>query len=121
MRKDDPLSKHEFITPDLLMDIPLIISKKAYLTNELSGCLDDDIENHHIIATFNLINNTALLAEEGLGYVVSLDKIIQVSDDSPLCFCPLEPKLEATLSLVWRQSAKLSPAASKLLEIFRQL
>lgn len=120
MRKDDPLSKHEFITPDLLMDIPLIISKKAYLTNELSGCLDDDIENHHIIATFNLINNTALLAEEGLGYVVSLDKIIQVSDDSPLCFCPLEPKLEAPLSLVWRQSAKLSPAASKLLEIFRQ-
>lgn len=121
MRKGAPLSQHEFITPELLKDVPLILSKQAYLTNELSGWLGDDTENYDVIATFNLINNAALLAEEGLGYVISLDKIIAISDDSPLCFRPFKPTLEAPLSLVWRQNTTLSPAASKFLEIFRQL
>lgn len=119
LRKDDPLSQHAYLTPQLLKDQPLILSKQAYLTNELSGWMGEDSENFNVVATFNLLNNAALLAEEGMGYVLSLDKIINTSGDSPLCFRPFRPIIEAGLALVWRKGVILSPAADAFLETFR--
>ena len=34
------------------------------------------------------------MVDEGMGYAISFDKLINVSGNSNLCFRPLEPKLE---------------------------
>lgn len=119
IRNDHPLSKYDHITPELLKDEPLIVSKQVFVNQELIEWLNNDWNEYNVVATFNLLNNAALMAEEGLGHVISLDKIIKTSDDSALCFRPFRPKIVAPLSLVWRKNASLSPAADKFLEVYR--
>lgn len=68
------------------------------------------------MATYSLIFNASLLVDEGLGYALTLEKLINVSGDSTLCFKPLNPKLEIGLNLVWKKYQVFSKAADKFLE-----
>lgn len=63
--------------------------------------------------------NASLLVEEGLGYVIGLDHIINTSSDSKLCFRPFEPKLENELSIIWKKYQMFSKPSQKFLEILR--
>lgn len=71
-------------------------------------------------ATYNLAFNASLMAEEGLGYVLVLDKLIRTDGDSPLCFRPLEPALEAEFALVWKRYAVFSWASEYFLRQLRE-
>ena len=48
----------------------------------------------NIVATYNLLFNASMLVEEGLGYALCYDGIIN-TDGSCLCFRPFAPKLSA--------------------------
>ena len=41
--------------------------------------------------------------DEGIGYAIALDKIVNTSSDSNLCFRPLEPRLESGLNIIWKK------------------
>ena len=69
----------------------------------------------NIIATYNLLYNASILVEAGIGYAIALDKIINVTGDSSLCFRPLYPSLDAGMSLVWKKYQIFSKAAEKYL------
>ena len=69
----------------------------------------------NIVATCNLAYNGGVLAREGLGCLLSFDKLADTSPDSPLCFRPLEPVLHSKLFLAWKKYAVFSPAAEVLL------
>ena len=56
------------------------------------------------------------MVEEGIGYALSLDKLVNTTGNSVLCFKPLEPKLEVGLNIVWKKSQIFSKAAKKFLE-----
>ena len=66
-------------------------------------------------ATYNLIYNASLMVEEGLGYAMALDRLVNTTGDSQLCFRPLEPKLEVRLYVVWKKFQVFSKAAAKFL------
>lgn len=120
MRKEDPLAKNEAITPDMLQDQPLIISKQALTTNELSGWLGYSMRDANVLAAYNLINNAVLMAEEGLGYLVSLDKLANTTATGKLVFRPLNPPVEAPLYLIWRRNYTLSNVSALFLKIIRE-
>ena len=61
------------------------------------------------------------MVDEGMGYAVCLDKIINVTGDSNLCFRPLKPKMEAGMNLVWKKYQLLTKAAEKFLLQFRDM
>lgn len=84
--------------------------------NEISGWLGGDYDKLNIVATYNLLYNASLLVEEGAGYALCLDQIIKTTADSPLCFRPLEPKLEVGMNIVWKKYQVFSKAAEKFLE-----
>jgi len=119
--KTDPLSQYDSITPEMLDQLPLLISRQALTTNELSGWLGKEINENQINATYNLVNNAAIMAEENLGYLISLDHLVNTGEDSTLCFRPFTPKLEAPLHLVWHQSKELSPAANRFLAEMKRI
>lgn len=73
----------------------------------------------NIIADYNLVFNAALLAEQGIGYVVTLDGLADAMNNN-VCFRPLEPKLESALDIVWKKYQVFSPAAKIFLEALRQ-
>ncbi len=116
MRKDSPLAVKKNISPEDLLDIPLLCSKQTLVRNEISGWLQDDYEKLNIVATYNLIYNASLMVEEGIGYALCLDKLVNTTGFSPLCFKPLNPGLEARLDIVWKKYPVFSKAAEKFLE-----
>ena len=115
MRKDSPLAQKERIVPEDLKDIPLISSRQLEGEDGLSGWLGYSSEKLNVVATGNLLNNQRLLAEENVGYVLTLDQIVNLSGDSPLCFRPLSPKLESWMYLAWKKYQVFSPAAEVFL------
>ena len=55
------------------------------------------VDRLHIVATINLIYNGSIFVREGLGYVLTFDKLVDTSEQSELCFRPLMPRLETKL------------------------
>lgn len=68
------------------------------------------------MATYNLAYNAAIMVDEGIGYAIALDKIVNTSSDSNLCFRPLEPRLESGLNMVWKKHQVFSAAADMFLK-----
>ena len=120
MRKDSPLAAKQTIRPEDLLGLPIISSRQPMVRNEISGWMGDGFEKLRIIATYNLLYNASLIVEEGMGYALCLDKIIRTSGDGPLCFRPLEPRLEIGLHIVWKKYQIFSRAAAKFLESLQQ-
>ena len=73
-------------------------------------------EELNIVATYSLLFNGSLMVDEGMGYAICLDKIINTSGDSNLCFRPLSPSMDAEMNIVWKKYQFLSKAAQKFLQ-----
>lgn len=119
MRKDRPLAHKPSIQSKDLIDKPLIISRQTTVDNELSGWFGQNVKDLNIIGTYNLLYNAARMVEEDLGYALCIDKLINTSGNSKLCFRPLNPKLTAGLNIIWKKHQVFSNAASKFLEQIR--
>lgn len=111
LRKDDSLAKKEFITPDDVWQLPLIVSKQALDTYELYNWLQKKSAELNIIATYNLIFNASLMVEAGLGYALCLDKLVYTGRDSNLCFRYLVPRVSAQVYFIWQKEQIFSKAA----------
>ncbi len=120
MRKDSPLAKKEKITPKDLEEIPLITSRQTLVHNEISGWIGGDFDKLNIVATYNLVYNASLMVDEGFGYALCLDKLVNTSKDSSLCFKPLYPQLEAHLDIVWKKYREFSKAEEKFLSMLKK-
>lgn len=114
MRKDSPLAAKETVRMEELLDLPIITSRQG-IREDLPKWFTEKLDQLNIVATFNLAYNAGILAREGLGYVVTFDKIINTGTDSELCFRPLTPKLETPMYLIWKKYQVFSPVAELLL------
>ncbi|OZG67528.1 LysR family transcriptional regulator [Bifidobacterium eulemuris] len=120
MRRDDPMAARHDITADDLKTMPLLVSRQTRFDREFGAWGITGEQDLTIVGTYNLLNNAALMVSEGLGYALTLDRIINISGDSDLTFRPLAPRLEAKLSLVWKTNRRLSRAAAAFLESARE-
>lgn len=120
MRRDSPLAQKETISPEDLWDQPLIISHQRGDDQYLSQWMRRDISHLHVVATYNLVFNASLLVDEGLGYALCFDKLIN-TQNSDLCFRPFSPKLEASACILWKKYQVFSKAAGTFLECLRNL
>ena len=121
MRKDSVLADRETISPEDLRDKPLILSQQESPGGSLTQWIGRDTSELNVIATYNLLYNASLLVDEGLGYAIGYDKIINTTGDSSLCFRPLNPRLENKMSIIWKKYHLFSKAAEKFLEVLRDL
>ena len=120
MRRDSPLAQKNAVQPQDLLDKPLILSAQKADAWPMSNWFGHDITKLNVVATYNLVFNASLLVEEGLGYAVCFDKLINVSGDSNLCFRPLSPMIEAKASITWKRYQFLSKAAECFLNELKQ-
>ena len=120
MRKDSPLAMKDAIQAMDLKNVPLICSrqvmKQTFSKNEFADWFGEDFDKLNVVTTYNLAYNAAIMVDEGIGYAVVLDKIVNTSSDSNLCFRPLEPRLESGLNIVWKKHQVFSAAADMFLK-----
>ncbi len=120
MRRDSPLAEKETICPEDLWDKPLIVSQQKGDNVYLGRWLQREESELHIVATYNLLFNASLLVDEGLGYALCYDKLIN-TQGSNLCFRPLSPQLEAPGFIVWKKYQVFSKAANVFLQYLREM
>lgn len=120
MRKDSPLAEKETICPEDLWDKPLIVSHQKGDDVYLNQWLQREESELHIVATYNLLFNASLLVDEGLGYALCFDKLIN-TQGSNLCFRPLYPQLEAPGFIVWKKYQVFSKAANIFLRYLQKM
>lgn len=120
MRKDSPLAEKEAICKEDLIGVPLICSRQAISQernkNEFVQWFGEEFDKLNIVTTFNLVYNAAIMVDAGLGYAITIDKIANTSENSSLCFRPLNPRLDSGLNLIWKKYQVFSSAAELFLE-----
>lgn len=119
MRKDSDFAQKNSVNIDDLLSMPLISSRqvmrKNSSENNLKNWFGDRFEELNIVATYNLVYNAAVLVRSGIGFALTLDKLVNTTSVSDLCFKPLNPRLESNLYIVWKKSQVFSPAAKLFL------
>ena len=124
LRKDHPLAKKKSVRPADFADLPVLLPKRLLRNEKLTGPIGEWFgewsDSVKVAGTFNLIFNAALLVREGVGCALGLDKLINRTSQSDLCFRPLNPKLEVELDIVWKKSRIFSEAAEKFLDRLRE-
>lgn len=125
MRRDSPLAEKEVIRKEDLLGVPLICSRQAISGerrgNEFAEWFGEDFDRLDIVTTFNLIYNAAIMVEAGIGYALTIDRIVNTAESSNLCFRPLEPRLDSGLNVIWKKYQVFSSAAELFLNKLREM
>jgi len=115
MRKDSPLAGKEVICAEDLWDKPLILSHQAANSSQTFAWLKKEPSELNIVLNYDLIYNASHFVRKGLGYAIALDKLINTTGNSELCFRPLYPTMTAELCIVWKKYQVFSRASDTFL------
>ncbi|MCD7888785.1 MAG: LysR family transcriptional regulator [Oscillospiraceae bacterium] len=121
MRDDSPLAGKDCITAEDLWDKPLIVSQQASKTGEMFRWLKRSEDELNIVLKYDLIYNASQFVKSGFGYLIGLDRLINTSGDSGLCFKPVYPTWESDLYFVWKKYQVFSRASAAYLGEMQKL
>ena len=110
MRRDSPLAKKKTVRAEDLYGLPLICSRQAMRVDIPRWC-GENAEKLNFSGTLNLCYNGTVFVREGLGVMLTFDKLADTSEESGLCFRPLEPTLETKMYIIWKKYQVFSPIA----------
>lgn len=115
--EDSPLAGKSSVEPNDLMDIPLISSTNEIAAGVLGKWFGDFAEHITVIAKGNLLYNQAMLAQSGIGAVLSIR--LNCTYDG-LKFLPFRPALTNATVLAWKKNQSLSTAATLFISFAKQ-
>lgn len=117
--EDCDLARKEHICVDDLIGLPLFCSEQSWAKDIPRWC-GDRMEELHLEGSFRLSYNASLFVKEGLGYLLTFERLIDTGPDSGLVFRPLFPALETKLYLVWKKYQVFTPIAERLLDSLKE-
>lgn len=115
MLKTDPMAKKTCIRVEDLAGLPLICSAQGMKFDIPRWC-GEKADALNLSGTVNLAYNGSVFVREGLGYMLTFNRLVNTGADSDLCFRPLEPPLETKMYVIWKKYQVFSPIAGLLLE-----
>ena len=117
MPKNCSLADKKEIRYSDLKNLPIIVSRAA----EPLFTGSKEMSSLNIVATYNLIYNASLLVEDGLGYAICFDRLINTTGDSNLCVRPLVPRIANAGNLIWKKYQVFSPAVQLFIDRVREM
>lgn len=109
------LAKKDAIEPKELWDKPLIMSRQSPENHGFLQEFGRELDELSVACTYNLAYNGALMAAEGMGYLITLDSLVN-TEGTDLCFRPLVPEQTVPLFLVWKKYQPRTKASEAFLE-----
>ena len=116
MRKDSPLAEKPFVTAKDLVQLPLIAPRGFYERQQIGQLVRLPQEDILVVATYSLIFNGVLMVTDGMGYLLGLNNIVNLTGKTVQCFRPLEPAVMENMCVCWKKYAPMSRQAAALLE-----
>lgn len=117
IKKDAPLSEKEYISPEDLTGIPLIVPKRESVRNELANWFGDYYDKLDIAVNYDLLYNAAALVLGNAGAAVCLKSDVLSGE---LCFRTLRPALETGAVFVWKKHRAVSNAMTAFINYARK-
>ena len=115
MPSDCQLAKKENICVDDLVGLPLFCSEQGW-EKDISPWCGERIDELRLEGSFRLSYNGSLFVHEGLGLLLTFDRLIDTSPTSGLTFRPLAPSLKTKIYLIWKKYQVFTPIAEKFLD-----
>lgn len=119
MKKEDPLAQKETICFEDLPGLELICSAQG-MKFDISRWCGEKADMLDLSGTINLAYNGSVFVREGLGYMLTFDRLINTGPGSGLCFRPLEPLLETKMYVIWKKYQVFTPIAQLLLDELKE-
>lgn len=115
MKKSDALAKKERVCFEDLIGKELISSEQGMKFDIARWC-GEKTDMLNLSGTVNLAYNGSVFVKEGLGYMLTFDRLVDTGVESELCFRPLEPLLETKMFMIWKKYQVFTPIAQLLLD-----
>lgn len=116
MQKNCPLASKEKITLTDLAGLPIITARQQDDNHIFMDALQKFDIKLNIVASYNLIYNASLMVQEGMGYAIGFDNIIDTSGNRNLITKPLYPLTALSMNLVWKKYPVFNKASSLFLQ-----
>lgn len=116
VREDSPLAAMEYVTPQDIRELPLIISERSMRDNELADWIGKKYEDLNIVSTYNLMYNAAIMVANGMGVAgcIKLDCRYEGTR-----FVPARPSVKNNSVFAWKKALSQSQAVSSFIEFSR--
>ncbi len=96
---DHPLAKKESILVDDIAGLPLFCSEQGW-KHDMPRWAGEKMDKLCLEGSFRLSYNASLFVKEGLGFLLTFDRLIDTGPKSGLVFRPLSPRLETKIYLI---------------------
>jgi len=113
---ESPLAKKERVTLEDLRTVPLLYPKRIYDNRQHPAGFTLGNNELNIAATYTQIHTAIVMLRRGMGCAYCLRAEAEAEGTEDFVFRPLTPEFPATLYIVLRKDAVLSPAARLYLE-----
>ena len=117
---DSPLAKLEYITPEDLRGMPLILPRRLNVQSELARWFGDEFEKLNVVFTSNLPSNSSIMVHHGLACSLTIQGSISFWDKEKIVYRPLSPRLTATSVLAWKRKQPFGLAAEKFIKYMKE-
>lgn len=117
--KNSPLAQNETVTPQDLKDKPLIMPSRSRVKAELANWFGTAFDEKNVFSSNNLINNAALMVEQGLGVALAVEGSVSLYGNERVCVKRLYPDLISTSVIAWKKHQPMGTAATKFLNQIR--
>ena len=114
------LARKKEITLEDLQQLPIIFPNQAYEGEERLEWFGEGYEQLHIVATYNLLYNATFLVEQGVGYALCLEGLVDTTGKRNLVFRPIQPPLNGELYIVTKKYQVFSSAVKIFLRHLNQ-
>ena len=120
VRRDDPLAQKPCLEREDLLSRPLIMPRREIVQDHIAGWFEVERSQLNVFSSHSLINNAALLVEEGLGCVVCTGGSFEIRGGENLTFVPFSPKRATGHVLAWKKNRVFHSAADRFREYVRE-
>ncbi len=115
MPEEHPLSEKDSIKFDDLIGLPLFCSAQGW-QRDISRWCGGRLDELHLEGSFRLSYNGSIFVREGLGFLLTLDGLLNSGPNSGLAVRPLEPRLKTGIYLIWKKHQAFTPIAKSFLD-----
>ncbi len=113
--RSHPLAEKTALSAGDLAGLPLFCSEQSW-ENDIRPWAGEAFDRLRMEGSFRLAYNGSMFTREGLGFLLTLEHLIDVSPEGGLAFVPLEPALELRFYLIWNRYQTFTPIAERFLQ-----
>lgn len=107
------LAEKEFVTPEDIRDMQLIIAERSMTDQDLADWLGASYEKINIVSTYNLFYNAAVMVAAGMGVAGGIKLNCKYGG---VTFVPARPLVKNNSVLAWKKTISQSHTVSAFIE-----